>query len=197
MKTLCRRIATCVAVWLLVLGCTALPALAAGESAPDPTSTPVGTAFRWVNFLLVAGGLGYVIVKFGGPYFRAQARSISQAISEAAEARAAAEREAAEADQRLAHLQTEIEELRRAAKQETAAESERIRALARSEAEKISKAAQGEIMAAERAAQQELRAIAARLATERAAAMLGQRMNAASQATLFQSFVGKLSRSAS
>jgi F0F1-type ATP synthase membrane subunit b/b' len=141
---------------------------------------------------LVAGGFAYVLKKFGAPYFRGHARSISQAIQEAAEARAAAEREVAQADQRLANLQTEIEGLRRAAKQESAAETERIRALALSEAEKIGKAAQAEIAAAERAGQQELRSIGARLATERAAALLGQRINSAAQATLFHSFVGKL-----
>jgi F0F1-type ATP synthase membrane subunit b/b' len=192
MKAFLRQTALVLTSLLLVLGCTALPALAQDDSAPDPTTTTAGLIFRWINFLVVAGGIAYVIAKFGGPYFREQARAISQSIREAAEARAAAEREMAEADQRLAHLQSEITELRRAAKQESAAETERIRALARTETEKIGKAAQAEIAAAERAGQQELRAIGARLATERAAAILGQRMNPATQATLFQSFVGKL-----
>ena len=50
--------------------------------------------------------------------------------------------------------------------------SERIRALAKTEAERIGQAARAEIDAAERAGAQELRAIAARLATERAAALI-------------------------
>lgn len=197
MRTFCRQIAIGFAGWLLVLGCSAMPVFAADDTAPDPTNTPVGLVFRWFNFLVVAGGLAYVMVKFGGPYFRSQAQSIYQSIREAADARAAAEREVASADQRLAHLQADIDELRQAAKKEAAADTERIRALTRSEAEKIDKAAQAEITASERAGQQEMRAIAARVATEKASALLGQRMNPATQATLFESFVGKLERSAS
>jgi len=192
MKITLRQMGLGAAGWLLVTVCAVAPVLAADDSAPDPTMTPVGTAFRWINFLLVAGAIGYVIAKFGGPYFRSHAQEISSAIHEAADAKAAAEREAAEAEHRLARLPQEIEELRRAARQESAAEGERIRAATRMEAEKINRAAQAEIAASERAGQQELRVIAARLATERAAAMLGQRMNDAARATLFQSFVGKL-----
>ena len=192
MKMALRQIALGQAGTLLVMVCATMPVWAADDNAPDPTTTPVGTVFRWVNFLLVAGAIAYAIAKFGGAYFRGQAKEISQAIHEAADAKAAAERQAAEAEQRLARLPQEIEEMRQSARKESVAESERIRAMTRAEAEKIQKAAQAEIAAAERAGQQELRSIAARMATERAAAMLGQRMNDAARATLFQTFVGKL-----
>jgi F0F1-type ATP synthase membrane subunit b/b' len=197
MKTSRGRMVAGLVAWLFVLGIAAIPALAADDSAPDPTTTTVGFIFRWFNFLVVVGVLAYVMVKAGGPYFRGQAQAIFQSIREAAEAKAAAEREVADADRRLAHLQDEIEELRRAAKQEAAAETERIRALTRTEADKIQKAAQAEIGAAERAGQQEMRNIAARVATDKAVLLLAGRMNPARQAALFQSFVGKLERSAS
>ena len=197
MKSFCRRTAYFLAAWLMVLACSALPLFAAEEAAPDPPTTPTGLVFRWVNFLLVAGGLAFLLLKYGGTYFRNRAQTISQAIREAGEARAAAEREVAEADKRLAHLQSEIQELRSAAQREAAAEAERIRNLARTEAAKIAAVAKAEIAAAERAGQQELRAIAARVATERAATLMGQRINAGNQAALFHSFVAKLQRSAS
>ena len=85
---------------LLVLGVvfalalTSLPLLAQ-EAAPDPTDLPVGTLFRWLNFVLVFGGIAYLIVKMGAPYFRTSAQAISGAIQEAAETRAAAARELA------------------------------------------------------------------------------------------------------
>ncbi len=197
MKTFCRRLGVAVIGWLLIFATAAIPAFAADEAAPDPTDTPVGLVFRWINFLVVAGGIAYVMVKAGGPYFRGEAQSISKSIHEAAEAKAAAQREMAQADQRLAHLQSEIGELRQTANQEAAAETERIRVATRAEAEKIEKAAQAEIAASERAGQQEMRAIAAGLATERATALLGQKMNPEIQAALFESFVEKLTRSAS
>ncbi len=197
MKNSRRKILVGIVAWLFVLGMAALPVFAADDAAPDPTDTPVGLIFRWFNFLVVFGVIGYVMVKVGGPYFRAQAESIYQSIQEAAATKAAAEREVAQADQRLAHLQAEIADMRSAAKKDAVAETERIKTLTRSEIDKINKAAQAEINAAERAGQAEMRAIAARVATEKALVLLGARMNPATQATLFNSFVGKLERSAS
>ena len=86
--------------------------------------------------------------------------------------------------------------MRRAAAQDSAAEGERIRALALNEAQKIAQAARGEIEAAERVGRQELRAIAARLATERAARLLHEQINVAVERVLFRSFVRELERTA-
>jgi F0F1-type ATP synthase membrane subunit b/b' len=67
--------------------------------------------------------------------------------------------------------------------------------LARSEAEKIEHAAQMEIEAAGRAANQELKARAARLAIERAEAMLQKEMTPQAEAGLFRTFVAEMERS--
>ena len=173
-----------------------LPALAQEEHPPDPASTPLGFVFRWLNLALVLGALIWAIRKFGAPYFRESARAISGAIHGAAEGRAAAERELSEATRQLASVDAEIQELRRAGARESASEAERLRALAQSEAEKIARAAGAEIEAAERLARQQLRAIAARVATERAADLVRQRMNDAAERALFGAFVGELERSA-
>ena len=181
--------------WALV-GAVSLPAVAQ-EGSPDAASTPIGTVFRWLNFLLVAGALAYVVGKFGAPYFRSRAQAIAKSIEEAGQSRAAAERELQEAVTKLAAVGSEIEEERRRAERESAASRERIRVLTKAEIEKIGRAAQAEIAAAERAAAQELRAIAARLATEGAAALIREQMNAKAEAALIDSFVLQLERSAS
>jgi len=173
---------------LALVGLTELPARAQADAA----DTPVGTAFRWLNFALVFGALAYVLAKYGGPYFREQAKVISGSIREAVADRAAAERELAQATERLSGLELEIQELRRSSARETAAEAERIRALAQSEVAKVGQAGAAEITAAERAARQELRAIAARLATERAAGLIRARLNPAAESALFDSFVNQL-----
>jgi F-type H+-transporting ATPase subunit b len=180
---------------LLVQAVVALPALAQEEQQPQPADTPVGFLFRWLNLVLVLGALIWVIRKFGGPYFRATARAISDAIHGAAAGRAASERQLSEADRQLASVEAEIQELRRAGARESASEAERLRALAQTEAEKIARAASAEMEAAERLARQQLRAIAARAATDRAAALVRQRMNAAADRALFGAFVGELERS--
>ena len=179
-----------------LLGAFSLPALAQ-EGSPDSASMTMDTVFRWLNFLLVFGAIAYVIVKFGAPYFRTRAEEIAKSIDEASQSRAAAEREFQQALQTFATIESEIEQERRAAVRESAADRERIRALARTEIEKISQAARAEIAAAERAGAQELRAIAARLATERAAALIHEQMNDLAEAALFDAFVGELERAVS
>jgi F0F1-type ATP synthase membrane subunit b/b' len=126
------------------LGAISLPALAQ-ESSSDAASTPIGTVFRWLNFLLVVGGLAYLIGKFGGPYFRGRALAIGKNIEEANQARAAAERELRETAEKLAGVEREIEQERRTAQRESAADQERIRALTKSEVEKIGQAGRAEI----------------------------------------------------
>jgi|SRR5690348_3604865 len=175
---------------------TSLPALAQ-ESSPDVADMPIGTLFRWLNFLLVAGTLGYLVVKFGAPYFRGRAHSIAKAIEDANQTRAAAERELRDASEKLAAIASEIEQERRTAERESAADRERIRTLTQGEIEKINQAGRAEIAAAERAGTQELRVIAAKLATDRAAVMIREQMNAEAESALFESFVGELAKAAS
>ena len=181
---------------VLVQAMAVLPVLAQEEQQPQPADTTTGFVFRWLNFALVLGALIWVIRKFGAPYFRGAARAISDAIHGAAAGRAAAEREMSEATRQLASVDAEIEELRRAAVRESASEAERLRALAQTEAAKIARAGTAEIEAAERMARQQLRAIAARAATDRAAILVRQRMDAAADRALFGAFVGELERSA-
>jgi F-type H+-transporting ATPase subunit b len=180
---------------MLVQASMALPALAQ-EEAPSPADSPTGFVFRWLNLALVLGAMIWAIRKFGGPFFRGAARAIQEAIHGAATGRAAAERELSEASRRLASIDAEVQELRRAASRESASEAERLRVLAKSEAEKIAKAAVAEMEAAERAARMQLRALAARAATDRAAALVRQRMNGDTDRSLFGAFLGELERAA-
>lgn len=190
------RRAGMLSVGLALFAGVALPALAQ-ENSPDVASMPIGTLFRWLNFLLVAGALAYLVGKFGAPYFRGRAQSIAKAIGEANHTRTAAENELRDASEKLAAVASEIEQERRTAERESAADRERIRTLTKVEIEKINQAARAEIAAAERAGTQELRVIAAKLATDRAAAMIREQMNAEAEAALFESFVGELARAAS
>jgi F0F1-type ATP synthase membrane subunit b/b' len=95
----------------------------------------------------------------------------------------------------MATLETTVAELRARAKRESAAEGERIRALAKEDAKRIELAGQLEIRAAERAAEMELKAIAARVAIERAEALLERQMSPQTDASLFRGFVAELAGS--
>lgn len=180
---------------VFVLFCAAAPAFAQEEGA-SPADSTVGWVFRWLNFALVFGGIAYALVKYAAPAFRGRADAIVAAIGEAARVKQEAEERRREAEAKLAGLEQEIARLRAEAQRDAAAEAERLRQLAREEARKIERAAQAEILAAERAARLELKAAGARLAVARAEALLRQEINAASEATLFRSFVKDLERSA-
>jgi F-type H+-transporting ATPase subunit b len=184
------------ALFLLAVACMVLPAPAQEEHPPEPANTTLGFVFRWLNLALVLGAIIWAVRKFGAPYFRQSARAIAEAIHGSAATRASAERELSEATRQLASVDAEVQELRRAGARESAGEAERLRALAKSEAEKITRAAGAEIEAAERLARQQLRALAARAATDRAAGLVRQRMNPAAERTLFGAFVGELERTA-
>jgi F-type H+-transporting ATPase subunit b len=172
----------------------ALPALAQ-EGEASPVESPVGWIFRWLNFAIVFGAIGYLAWKKGGPYFRAQAEEISRKIAEGTRAREAAERQRQEVQAKLANIESEIATIRAEAKRDADAEAQRLRSLAREEAQKIERAAQAEIVAAERASRMELKTLAARMAVERAEALLRRELTPKSEAALFQTFVQELERS--
>ena len=115
---------------------------ASGAAAPE--------IFKWINFAIVAATLMWVFAKKLPPVFRANAEKIGSAITSATAAKAEADRQLKDAEQRLARLEDEVRALREEAKRDGVAEAERIHAMAKSDAEKIDVAAKAEIAAAER-----------------------------------------------
>jgi F-type H+-transporting ATPase subunit b len=191
-----RRAVRLLATALFTFFLTAIPALAAEGAAEDSGGLTPGDLFRWLNFAIVFGGIAYLIAKHGRSFFRANAKAIATSITEAAAAKAEADRELREVETKIARLNQEIAELREAAKRDSEAEAERLLVSGRAEIEKIKQAARGELAASERAAQQELRAIAASMAVERAGALVSSRMNGEIRARIFHAFLGELARSA-
>jgi F-type H+-transporting ATPase subunit b len=181
---------------LLVFFFHSLPVLADEGSRADPADSPTGLIFRWLNFAIVFGGIAYLTAKYGGTFFRANAKEISARIVEATTVKAEADRELSAAQAKIAHLDQDVAELRAEAQKSWAAEAERLRASGLAEIEKIQQAARAELAASERAAHQQVRELAASMAVERAAALVGARMNSETRAKMFQSFLGELGKDA-
>jgi F-type H+-transporting ATPase subunit b len=144
---------------------------------------------KWANFLILAGGLGYLIRKHGGPFLADRARKIRQDIAEAEEVRKDAERRAADVDRRLAGLESEIAALRAEAQKEGEAEKQRIRQQTPLEIAKVRAHAEQEIIAAGKTARAELKQYAAELAIALAEQKLRARMTPETQAALVRGFV--------
>ncbi len=170
----------------------AAPAVLASEGeGGDPVMSPAGFLFRWINSLIILGGIGWGFSKLRSA-FRERAAGISTAINQAAVAKQEAERRVREAEQKLAKIDEEVAGLRAEAQRDAAAEAAKIAALARDEVEKVERAAATEILAAERAARMELKALAARLAVERAEALIRGQLTPQVQSSLVSRFVEQL-----
>jgi F0F1-type ATP synthase membrane subunit b/b' len=89
-------------------------------------------------------------------------------------------------------LEQEIQRFREQAQKDAAAELERLRAMTKTDIEKVGVAAKAEIEAAERAARVELKAIAAKLAVDRAESLLAQQMTPSVQEAMIDNFVQSL-----
>ncbi|ERR1700722_10605689 len=193
MKTF-RHLLVFASAWLMAFFFTALPVLAEEGAKPDPADSSTGLIFRWLNFLIVFGGIVYLVAKYGGAFFRGNAKAIAASIQESTTAKAEADREMREIETKIARLDHDVAEMREEARRNWAAESERLHTTEQAEIEKIAHAAREELAATERAAQQEVREIAASMAVERAAAVVSSRMNTEVRARMFQSFLSELGR---
>ena len=151
--------------------------------------------WAWANFAILAGALGYLIVKKGGPWFQSRSLAIRKGIAEAEEIRREAEASAAEVDRRLAGLQTEIDSLRTNAQREQSAEAERIRQQAAADLARIQGHAAREIESAGKTARLELKRYAAQLAVDLAEQKIRRQMTPEVQAALIERFGRDLDRS--
>jgi F-type H+-transporting ATPase subunit b len=135
--------------------------------------------YKWINFAILAGGIGWIAVKVGGPALRGQQKQILDDMNAAARRAEEASAEAAAIERRIAGLDTEVAVIRIQA--ETAA------MLARAE-----ESAGQELASAVQEARRELKAYAARLALDLAAEKAKARMTGEAQSALAARFTGWL-----
>ncbi|HWB87377.1 MAG TPA: ATP synthase F0 subunit B [Bryobacteraceae bacterium] len=144
--------------------------------------------WKWANFLVLAGVLGYYARKFGGPYFDERSRRIRKDIIEAEDTRNDAEARAAAVEKRLANLEAAVSALRNEAQAEREAETERIRQQTAAEIAKIEAHALQEIASAGKSAKSELKRYSAQLAIGLAEEKIRSRMDPGTQDVLVQAF---------
>jgi F-type H+-transporting ATPase subunit b len=148
--------------------------------------------WKWANFLVLAGAIGYFAAKSAPAFFADRSQQIRREIIEADEARKEAETRAAAVDRRLANLEAEIAALRSEAHNEEQAETQRLAQHTAAEFAKIQAHAEQEIAAAGKAARMELKRYSADLAIELAERKIRARMTPAAQDSLVRGFVRDL-----
>jgi F-type H+-transporting ATPase subunit b len=148
--------------------------------------------WKWANFVVLAGIIGYFAGKNAGPFFASRSRQIRKDMMEASDARQDAERRATEVDRRLANLEADIAALRTESQSEGEAETARLSKHTAAEMAKIQAQAEQEIDAAGKAARMELKRYSARLAIELAEEKIRNRMTPETQEALARGFLRDL-----
>jgi F-type H+-transporting ATPase subunit b len=150
--------------------------------------------WKWANFLLLAGGLGYLIGKNAGPFFASRSRQISKDMADSDSMRRDAEARAADVERRLANLQAEIDAIRLESSQQQAADADRLRHQTTADIAKLQQQAEQEIASAGKGARSELKRYAAGLALELAERRIRSGITPDAQDALVKGFVQDLGR---
>jgi F-type H+-transporting ATPase subunit b len=166
------------------------------EGGTEHRESPYTELWKWANFLILAGVLGYFIGKNAGPFFASRTKEIRKAMVEADALRKDAEAKAAAVDQRLANLQTEIEALRQEARDQESAEEQNMKQSTAAEIAKIQHHAEAEVAAAGKAARLNLKRYSAALAMELAERKIRERIGPEAQGGLVQDFIEDLQQPA-
>ena len=154
----------------------------------SPTTSVL--VFNWLNFLVLAGALGYALAKALPKAFRGRSENIQKNIVEARIATEEARARLSAVEERLGKLDGEIAALRTDSDRAAVEEEQRLHAQGEEEKARILQAAEQEIAAASAAAQRSLRAYAAEVAVNRAAAQL--QITPEDDRVLIENFAGKL-----
>jgi F-type H+-transporting ATPase subunit b len=174
---------------ILVLVVFSAATLAAADAPAPAELSPI---WRWANFLILAGVLGYVMAKFLPPLFASRSTEIRQGISEAQQMKQDAERRSAEMDARLNALGADIEKFRTQSTAEMQQEGERISRETAVQIKKIEQQAAVELESVGKTARRQLKEYAAELALGLAEERLRGRMDNATESALVDGFVRDL-----
>lgn len=157
------------------------PAAAEGQTAEQHAESPWNLVFKWANFLILFGFLGWKLRKPTIDFFDSRSREITAGLARAEEAKDESLKKLGEIEARLAGLDQEIKAIKEQTAQQAAEERERIIEGARLEAEKILEMGRNEIEAMQKAARRELKGhvaeLAVKLAEERLKSTLGPEEN--------------------
>ena len=148
--------------------------------------------WKWANFAILAGALGWLISKHAGPFFRSRSEQIAAGIAEATRAREEAETRAAEIERKVNTLSAEVEQMRRQSHDEIAREGERVRLETEAQIRKVQAQAQAEIASAAKHASHDLKAYSAKLALQLAEQQIRDRMTPDKHEWIADSFVAEL-----
>ena len=145
--------------------------------------------WEWANFVVLAGLVGYLAVKQGGPFFNSRAAEIRKGIDEAEKIKADSDAKVSAINSNLGRLDSEIASLREAAGTERRAAEQRLKEETQRDIQRIAAHADAEMETAGKSERVALQRYAARLALELAETKVRARMSPNAEDALVQAFV--------
>lgn len=162
------------------------------EDHDEHHGSPLSFVWKWGNFILLFGGLGYYFRKPLRDFLDLRADGIQQGLSDARQAEKDAEEKMSAIEARLAGISNEIESLKVLAIRETEKEKTRILERAEAEADKLIEMAKREIEGLQRSASLELRVYVAELAVNLAKQRLRNHLGPEENRQIISKFVRSL-----
>lgn len=148
--------------------------------------------FKWANFLVLFGGLGYFLRKPVQQFLASRREEIRKSLEEARSAKEKAERDLAQALAKLEQVEAEMVSLKTAAVAEMEADRRQILEAAKREADQIIASARDEVALLVKNAQKDLREHSAALVVELAEQQIKSQIRPEDQGRLFQQFTDSL-----
>ena len=163
----------------------------AGHGAHHEES-PLAIVWKWGNFLILFGGLGWYLRKPLREFLDSRSKAIEEGLASGRKAKEEALKKLSEIEARLAHLDEEIKSLKDRALTEAEDEKANILASARAEADKILDMAKREIEGLKKSARLELKGHVAELAVKLAEERLKDSLTPEQNRKMVQQFLQTL-----
>ncbi len=145
--------------------------------------------FKLFNFILLAGGLAFVLRRPLSEFLKQRSDAIRNNLEEGRKALQASQAQLSAVEEKLRRLEEEIRAFKESAGREMAAERDRIRRETQEEAKRIIESVRVLAETARRAARLELRAYAVQQAVELAGRIIPERLDDSGRRRLVSQFV--------
>ena len=154
--------------------------------------SPLSTAFKWANLLILLGGLAYLLKKPAREFFQTRKEEITSGLERARAAQEESSRRMNEIEQRLARLSSEITSLRAQADAESAGERDNIIADVKRDMERVVEQSRQEIDRIARGIERDIKEKIADAVIDRAARTLETQMTEDDQKRVVVRFLDKV-----
>ncbi len=148
--------------------------------------------FKTINFVILVGGLAYVLRKPVAEFFTSRSASIRKSLDEGRKALEASQAQLRVVEEKLKGLEAEIAAFKASALREMEAERQRLQQAGAEEAARILEAARAQTSTAVRGAKLELRNYAARKAVTLAEELIRTRLDDLTRRRLVTQFAATL-----